>query len=191
MSNEKNAKPAVSERPKPPAGFVQVSADLPMYSAESCGNLPAHGKLFDHVNMPDAKGDDGQPKQWSALVLKALTPTIGMMQDGAIVEIKAGDKFMIGMGKALLDLGKLAENREYIFEVWLMPGTKKKIQGTAKTFVPWEININPKPEKRPTGAFSLRSYTSAPVAALPQHAPSANGAAPVSEENLGSSEIPF
>ncbi len=181
MSNEKNtgAKAtaggsAALAKPQPPAGFAHVSQDLPSYSAESCNGLPAHGTLVDHVDMPDAKDDDGRPKKWTSLVLIALSPTMGQTIDGEVVEIKTGDRFMIGMGKALEDLGKLAENRDYLFEVWLMPGTKRKVAGSAKTFVPWDIHINPKPTKRPATAFSLRSYTSASPAALPER--SANGA---------------
>lgn len=166
MSKDQKSPAASMVRAQAPKNFVNVSVELPMYSPETCEGLAAQGKLVDHIDMPDAKDDNGLPKAWSAIVLQATAPTIATTLDGEVVEIKIGDKFTIGMGKALEDLARLAENREFIFEVWLLAGEKRKIKGTPRTFVPWEISVNPVPEKRPTSAFSLRAYAGAP-AALP------------------------
>ncbi len=168
MANEqKKTATASPAKPQAPKGFAQVTFEAPSYSAETCEGQPAQGKLIDCIDMPDAKDDNGQPKAWSALVLIATAPTVGTKLDGTPVSIAVGDKFTIGMGKALEDLAKLAVHPTAVYEVWMMPGEKRKIANSAKTFVPWDIHVNPKADPRPAASFSLKAALNTNAPQLP------------------------
>ena len=144
-----------SLRAQAPAGFVNVTAEHPQYKPEIANGLPAQGRLLSRVNMPAAMVD-GKLKPWAALIFEATIPVPATTRDGELVTVAVGEKFMVGECKALEGLAAF-DAPDVIYEVWMLAGEKRKIPGTAKTFVPWEVQINPITTKRLAPQLILRA----------------------------------
>lgn len=128
-----------------PEGFQSVNIECPFYKHDSNEGKALQGALLARVDMPDAKDDDGNPKPWAAYLFRATAETRAVTRDGEVVKINVGDLVAVGASKGLEVLDKAPAHPTKAIEFWMMPGAKRKIPGTPRTFVPWDIKAAKKP----------------------------------------------
>lgn len=108
-------------------GFIAIETSRPIWSPEKCGAFPIDAYLLDHVAKPPIVEDDGEVKEWSTFVLRAVSPTKAVNGDD-LIEINPGEAFEMRVNADLAGLSGYARDPEKAYRVKIVPAGEKKVK---------------------------------------------------------------